>query len=115
MSAPLSDCTDPDPDHLVLASQPRTGPPAPGEHAIPRPGKTEGGEEGEGGERREREGGRERGRTGSFWATAKLDYKQDKLTRTWRTDGHRYAHVRTNSVKSQMDFNQCVSTHTDST
>ncbi|GLD74437.1 A-kinase anchor protein 2-like isoform X1, partial [Lates japonicus] len=37
MSAPLSDCTDPDPDHLVLATQPRTGPPASGEHAIPRP------------------------------------------------------------------------------
>ncbi|KAF0031063.1 hypothetical protein F2P81_015618 [Scophthalmus maximus] len=37
MSAPLSDCTDPDPDHLVLAAQPRTGPPAPGEHATPRP------------------------------------------------------------------------------
>ncbi|KAK9532767.1 hypothetical protein VZT92_010135 [Zoarces viviparus] len=32
MSAPLSDCTDPDPDHVVLATQPRTGPPA-----IPRP------------------------------------------------------------------------------
>lgn len=37
MSAPFSDCTDPDPDHLVLATQPRTGPPASGEHAIPRP------------------------------------------------------------------------------
>lgn len=37
MSAPLSDCTDPDADHLVLATQPRTGPPASGEHAIPRP------------------------------------------------------------------------------
>uniref|UniRef100_A0A8C9XC28 Palm2 and akap2 fusion n=1 Tax=Sander lucioperca TaxID=283035 RepID=A0A8C9XC28_SANLU len=37
MSAPLSDCTDPDPHHLVLATQPRTGQPASGEHAIPRP------------------------------------------------------------------------------
>ncbi|XP_040012660.1 A-kinase anchor protein 2 isoform X2 [Xiphias gladius] len=37
MSGPLSDCTDPDPNHLVLATQPRTGPPASGEHAIPRP------------------------------------------------------------------------------
>ncbi|KAI9524868.1 hypothetical protein NQZ68_014403 [Dissostichus eleginoides] len=35
MSAPLS---DPDPEHLVLATQPRTGPPASGEHAAPRPG-----------------------------------------------------------------------------
>uniref|UniRef100_A0AAQ4P9M0 Palm2 and akap2 fusion n=1 Tax=Gasterosteus aculeatus aculeatus TaxID=481459 RepID=A0AAQ4P9M0_GASAC len=32
MSAPLSDCTDPDPDHAALAQQPRTGPPD-----IPRP------------------------------------------------------------------------------
>ncbi|XP_068429508.1 palm2 and akap2 fusion isoform X2 [Clinocottus analis] len=32
MSGPLSDCTDPDPDRVVLATQPRTGPPA-----IPRP------------------------------------------------------------------------------
>ncbi|KAI3361654.1 hypothetical protein L3Q82_002018 [Scortum barcoo] len=37
MSAPLTDCTDPDPDHLVLATQLQTGPPASGEHAIPRP------------------------------------------------------------------------------
>ena len=48
MSAPLSDCTDLDPNHLVLATQPRTGPPASGEHAIPIPGKTVGGEEGDG-------------------------------------------------------------------
>uniref|UniRef100_A0A7N9AS68 Palm2 and akap2 fusion n=1 Tax=Mastacembelus armatus TaxID=205130 RepID=A0A7N9AS68_9TELE len=37
MSTPLSDCTDPDPDQPFLASQPRTDPPASGEHAIPRP------------------------------------------------------------------------------
>uniref|UniRef100_A0A3P8RWN1 Palm2 and akap2 fusion n=1 Tax=Amphiprion percula TaxID=161767 RepID=A0A3P8RWN1_AMPPE len=37
MSAPLSDCMDPNPNHLVPASQPRTGPPASREHAIPRP------------------------------------------------------------------------------
>ncbi|KAK5851822.1 hypothetical protein PBY51_023345 [Eleginops maclovinus] len=34
MSAPLS---DPDPEHLVLATQPRTGQSASGEHAAPRP------------------------------------------------------------------------------
>ncbi|KAL6097082.1 palm2akap2 [Pungitius sinensis] len=32
ISAPLSDCTEPDPDHVALAAQPRTGPPD-----IPRP------------------------------------------------------------------------------
>ncbi|XP_029371715.1 palm2 and akap2 fusion isoform X2 [Echeneis naucrates] len=37
MSAPLSDCTEPDPDHLILATQSRTSPPASGEHNIPRP------------------------------------------------------------------------------
>lgn len=48
MSAPLSDGTPRDPDHRVLASQHRAGPPASGEHAIPRPGKTGGLERGEG-------------------------------------------------------------------
>lgn len=70
MSSPLSNCTEPDPDHLILAAQPQIGPPASGEHAIPRPGKTEGKEDGEGGERREREGGRE---DRKVWAAAKLD------------------------------------------
>ncbi|KAM7393126.1 hypothetical protein PAMA_007987 [Pampus argenteus] len=37
MSAPSSDCTDPNPDHLVLATQPRSGPPAPAEHTTARP------------------------------------------------------------------------------
>nr|XP_043867956.1 A-kinase anchor protein 2 isoform X1 [Solea senegalensis] len=38
MPAPLSDyAVDPDPSHLVLATQPRSCPPASGEHAIPRP------------------------------------------------------------------------------
>uniref|UniRef100_A0A674PGZ4 Palm2 and akap2 fusion n=1 Tax=Takifugu rubripes TaxID=31033 RepID=A0A674PGZ4_TAKRU len=37
VSAPLSDGTPQDPDHLVLATQHRAGPPASGEHAIPRP------------------------------------------------------------------------------
>lgn len=37
MSAPLSDCMDPDPNHLVLATQPQTGPPASGENTRSRP------------------------------------------------------------------------------
>lgn len=65
MSAPLSDRMDPDPNHLALATQHQTGPPALGDNARPRPGKTKGGEEGKGGggggeeKRRVREGGRE--------------------------------------------------------
>lgn len=56
---------DPDPNHLALATQHQTGPPALGDNARPRPGKTKGGEEGKGGggggeeKRRVREGGRE--------------------------------------------------------
>lgn len=52
----------------------------------------------EGREERGREGGGEGGRTGRFWAAAKLDY-QDKLTRThggWtqiRTRLHNFSQV----------------------
>uniref|UniRef100_A0A3B3CMZ3 Palm2 and akap2 fusion n=1 Tax=Oryzias melastigma TaxID=30732 RepID=A0A3B3CMZ3_ORYME len=38
VSALLSDCMEPDPNHLVLATQSCGGPPASGEHAAPRPG-----------------------------------------------------------------------------
>lgn len=64
MSAPLSDCMDPDPNHFVLATQPQTGPPASGENTRSRPGKTKGRRGGggrEGGEEGAREGGREDG------------------------------------------------------
>uniref|UniRef100_A0A3B3DY77 Palm2 and akap2 fusion n=1 Tax=Oryzias melastigma TaxID=30732 RepID=A0A3B3DY77_ORYME len=37
VSALLSDCMEPDPNHLVLATQSCGGPPASGEHAAPRP------------------------------------------------------------------------------
>ncbi|XP_078812269.1 palm2 and akap2 fusion isoform X4 [Oryzias latipes] len=37
MSALLSDCMEPDPNHLILAAQPCGGPPASVDHAAPRP------------------------------------------------------------------------------
>ncbi|XP_068608679.1 palm2 and akap2 fusion [Brachionichthys hirsutus] len=37
MSAPVSDCAEPGPDHLLLATQLRTGSPAAGDHTVPRP------------------------------------------------------------------------------
>ena len=61
MSAPGSDCMDPDPNHLVPATQSRSCPPASGEHAVPRPGKTERGGKGKGRGKRESEGGRKGG------------------------------------------------------
>lgn len=105
MSAPLSDRMDPDPNHLALATQHQTGPPALGDNARPRPGKTKGGEEGKGGggggeeKRRVREGGRE-DRTGQFWASAKLDYILHKLTRSLKR--HRY--VFSKLIKSHKLF-----------
>lgn len=46
MSAPISDQSDPDPNHLDLAAYLRSGRPASGEHATSRPGKNKGGEKG---------------------------------------------------------------------
>ncbi|XP_078812270.1 palm2 and akap2 fusion isoform X6 [Oryzias latipes] len=41
MSALLSDCMEPDPNHLILAAQPCGGPPASVDHAAPRPGDSQ--------------------------------------------------------------------------
>uniref|UniRef100_A0A3P9IP82 Palm2 and akap2 fusion n=1 Tax=Oryzias latipes TaxID=8090 RepID=A0A3P9IP82_ORYLA len=41
MSALLSDCMEPDPNHLILAAQPCGGPPTSVDHAAPRPGDSQ--------------------------------------------------------------------------